>query len=225
MFEEYSLASFLSTFHRHEDADRREKRVMKEIEKESREKLKRAKKQEKLQKTRKEKEDAENKKTQTSNENKEASSEQTLSSSDASQQSVTQHTPLSAASDTHTPCLTPSLSSALRLSALHLYPSPVFSRLVAGISGSLRSQLGGKLRLIACGGAPLSARTAQFLSLLLDCPLVCGYGMTEASGAIVARLPVDACFQAVGVPMPGVKVKLGLLPILFQYPSFILLYF
>lgn len=43
--------------------------------------------------------------------------------------------------------------------------------------------LGGKIRVLLCGGAPLSATTQRFMNICFCCPVGQGYGLTESSGA------------------------------------------
>lgn len=43
--------------------------------------------------------------------------------------------------------------------------------------------LGGHVRLMLCGGAPLSGTTQRFINICFCCPLGQGYGLTETCGA------------------------------------------
>ncbi|EPY79444.1 long-chain-fatty-acid--CoA ligase 3 isoform 2 [Camelus ferus] len=47
----------------------------------------------------------------------------------------------------------------------------------------VRSLLGGNIRLLLCGGAPLSATTQRFMNICFCCPVGQGYGLTESAGA------------------------------------------
>lgn len=47
----------------------------------------------------------------------------------------------------------------------------------------VRMLLGGKIRVLLCGGAPLSAATQRFMNICFCCPVGQGYGLTESSGA------------------------------------------
>jgi len=49
-----------------------------------------------------------------------------------------------------------------------------------------RDLLGGRLKAMIAGGAPVEAKTQQFMSICMSCPLVIGYGLTEtcAAGAV-----------------------------------------
>ena len=47
----------------------------------------------------------------------------------------------------------------------------------------VRGLLGGNIRLLLCGGAPLSATTQRFMNICFCCPVGQGYGLTESCGA------------------------------------------
>ncbi|XP_072817839.1 fatty acid CoA ligase Acsl3 isoform X2 [Vicugna pacos] len=47
----------------------------------------------------------------------------------------------------------------------------------------VQSLLGGNIRLLLCGGAPLSATTQRFMNICFCCPVGQGYGLTESAGA------------------------------------------
>lgn len=80
---------------------------------------------------------------------------------------------------------------------------PLLDRLVAR---KIMQQLGGRLRVAICGGAPLSHRIAQtFIGLGLQ--LIQGYGLTEASPIISGNPPDDNIPDSVGVPLHGVETK------------------
>ncbi|HEC20545.1 MAG TPA: long-chain fatty acid--CoA ligase, partial [Gammaproteobacteria bacterium] len=69
-------------------------------------------------------------------------------------------------------------------------------------------KLGGRLRLAVCGGAPLSAEVAKtFIGLGLN--LIQGYGLTETSPIVSGNPEDDNDPASVGVPMPGIEVKIG----------------
>jgi long-chain acyl-CoA synthetase len=81
----------------------------------------------------------------------------------------------------------------------------------------VHSALGGRLRFLVSGGAPLSASTARnFFSLGL--PLIQGWGMTEASPVVAVqrfsarRFRLTRYYEehvgSVGQPVPGVEVRL-----------------
>lgn len=59
-------------------------------------------------------------------------------------------------------------------------PTPLLDRLVFS---KIREQLGGRLRYVISGGAPLSLETQKFLSVCI-CPVLIGYGMTESKSPL-----------------------------------------
>lgn len=82
---------------------------------------------------------------------------------------------------------------------------PILEKLVAS---KVLARLGGRMRAALSGGAALSPEISRvFIGLGL--PVVQGYGMTEASPVICANRPADNVPASVGLPIPGVQVKLG----------------
>lgn len=82
---------------------------------------------------------------------------------------------------------------------------PVLNALVAK---KIMNKLGGRLRLAICGGAPLSGEVAKtFIGLGLN--LIQGYGLTETSPVISGNPENDNDPASVGVPLPGVEIKVG----------------
>ncbi|KAH9375908.1 hypothetical protein HPB48_012548 [Haemaphysalis longicornis] len=68
--------------------------------------------------------------------------------------------------------------------------------------------LGGKLKLMACGSAPLSSQTRRFVQACLGCKIVEGYGLTETSGAGTIMDVEDKSEGRVGSPLPGTYIRL-----------------
>ncbi|XP_016376732.1 long-chain-fatty-acid--CoA ligase 3-like [Sinocyclocheilus rhinocerous] len=60
------------------------------------------------------------------------------------------------------------------------YSTPLCDRLVFR---KVRALLGGRLRVLLSGGAPLSAATQRFMNICFCCPVGQGYGLTETCGA------------------------------------------
>ena len=98
---------------------------------------------------------------------------------------------------------------------------PLLRRLVAD---QILARFGGRLRLAISGGAPLSPRLARsFIGLGL--PLLQGYGLTEAAPIVSGNLVDDNIPDSVGVPLPGVEIKLaGQDELLLRGPSVMLGY-
>jgi long-chain acyl-CoA synthetase len=82
---------------------------------------------------------------------------------------------------------------------------PLFDLLVYR---KLRAALGGRFRYVISGAASLSRETGRFF-VNIGLPLFEGYGMTEASPVIAANFPGSRKLGTVGLPFPGVDVKIG----------------
>ncbi len=70
----------------------------------------------------------------------------------------------------------------------------------------IRKKLGGRMKLIVSGGAPLGAVTAEFM-YAAGVPVLEGYGMTETSPVITCNPRGEMKFGKVGPPIRGVEVK------------------
>jgi len=76
------------------------------------------------------------------------------------------------------------------------------------VGAPVLQKLGGRLRAAVSGGAPLPIGVARtFIGLGL--PLIQGYGLTETSPVISFNPLDDNLPESVGVPIPGVEVRLG----------------
>jgi long-chain acyl-CoA synthetase len=73
---------------------------------------------------------------------------------------------------------------------------------------ALRNELGGAVRRLFCGGAALPPETDQFFTDR-ELPILCGYGLTEASPVITATSPGDYQPGTVGRPLPDVEIRLA----------------
>ncbi|VDM92231.1 unnamed protein product [Litomosoides sigmodontis] len=71
-----------------------------------------------------------------------------------------------------------------------------------------RALFGGRLRLIAAGGAPTSTTVINFSRVAYGCLLIEGYGQTECSAAGTITLPFDTVGGHVGGPAVWSQVKL-----------------
>lgn len=76
------------------------------------------------------------------------------------------------------------------------------------ICRKVKQMLGGKVNLIACGGAPLSPETHEFIQAILNLNIVQGYGLTEttASAVLMDIHDLDACIA--GAPLKDVLIRL-----------------
>jgi len=82
----------------------------------------------------------------------------------------------------------------------------VWDRLVFG---AIREKLGGRLRLMFSGSAPLSEAVHTFLRVCFGVPVLEGYGQTESAACITAQHPWDlGTVGHVGYVIPTVEVKL-----------------
>lgn len=82
---------------------------------------------------------------------------------------------------------------------------PLLQRLVAS---KLQQRLGNRLRFAISGGAPLPPEIAR-LFISLGITLLQGYGLTETSPVISVNTPQNNLPSSVGLPLPGVEVRIG----------------
>lgn len=64
--------------------------------------------------------------------------------------------------------------------------APLFDKLVFG---KVKQRLGGRVKLILTGGAPLARHVEDFLKVTMCCPVVQGYGLTETCAASFIGIP------------------------------------
>uniref|UniRef100_A0A452FPC3 Long-chain-fatty-acid--CoA ligase n=1 Tax=Capra hircus TaxID=9925 RepID=A0A452FPC3_CAPHI len=72
----------------------------------------------------------------------------------------------------------------------------------------IQSSLGGKVRLMITGAAPVSATVLTFLRAALGCQFYEGYGQTECAAGCCLTIPGDWTAGHVGAPMPCSIIKL-----------------
>ncbi|XP_045677836.1 long-chain-fatty-acid--CoA ligase 1 isoform X1 [Phyllostomus hastatus] len=72
----------------------------------------------------------------------------------------------------------------------------------------IQSSLGGKVRLMITGAAPISATVLTFLRAALGCQFYEGYGQTECAAGCSLSMPGDWTAGHVGAPMPCSWIKL-----------------
>uniref|UniRef100_A0A672H7R0 Long-chain-fatty-acid--CoA ligase n=1 Tax=Salarias fasciatus TaxID=181472 RepID=A0A672H7R0_SALFA len=72
----------------------------------------------------------------------------------------------------------------------------------------VQESLGGRVRILVTGAAPISPPVLNFLRAALGCQIFEAYGQTECTAGCTFTLPGDATSGHVGVPLPCNHVKL-----------------
>jgi long-chain acyl-CoA synthetase len=72
----------------------------------------------------------------------------------------------------------------------------------------IRAQMGGRLRLVISGSAPLDSKLAMFL-VNLGVPVYEGYGLSESSPVLAVNYPGHRKLGSVGPAFPGVELRLA----------------
>ena len=72
----------------------------------------------------------------------------------------------------------------------------------------IRDLVGGRIRFMPCAGAPLSQEIEEFF-YAVGIFVWYGYGLSESSATATCHLPHHFKFGLVGIPMPGVQVKIS----------------
>jgi len=72
----------------------------------------------------------------------------------------------------------------------------------------IRNLLGGRVRMMLCGGAPLSAETQRFMNIVFACPILQGYGLTETCGAGTVATIEDLSTGRCGPPLACLEMML-----------------
>uniref|UniRef100_A0A7C8Z9C6 Long-chain-fatty-acid--CoA ligase n=1 Tax=Opuntia streptacantha TaxID=393608 RepID=A0A7C8Z9C6_OPUST len=72
----------------------------------------------------------------------------------------------------------------------------------------IRSILGGRIRFMLCGGAPLSGDSQRFINICMGAPIGQGYGLTETCAGASFSEWDDTSVGRVGPPLPCCYIKL-----------------
>lgn len=78
------------------------------------------------------------------------------------------------------------------------YSTPILNKI---IYKKIRAILGGEIRMMLSGGAPLSDTTLRFMNICFCCPVLQGYGLTETCGAGTITEVSDLSLGRVGAPL------------------------
>ena len=76
------------------------------------------------------------------------------------------------------------------------------------VYSKLKARLGGRLRFLISGGAPLSRVIAEFFHSC-DILILEGYGLTETSAGSFFNRPDHYKFGTVGLPVPGLEARIA----------------
>uniref|UniRef100_A0A8C4GXM6 Long-chain-fatty-acid--CoA ligase n=1 Tax=Dicentrarchus labrax TaxID=13489 RepID=A0A8C4GXM6_DICLA len=76
------------------------------------------------------------------------------------------------------------------------------------IFGKVQASLGGRVRLMITGAAPISPTVLSFLRAAIGCQFYEGYGQTECTAGCTLTMPGDWSAGHVGAPLPCNSVKL-----------------
>ncbi len=73
----------------------------------------------------------------------------------------------------------------------------------------VRDALGGQIRWLACGGAPMDVDLAHFFNGIDGLTFIQGYGMTETAAPCLVNFQDRNRIGSVGLPGPGISVRLA----------------
>ena len=85
------------------------------------------------------------------------------------------------------------------------FKTPIVNALICK---KIKAMLGGRVRVIAVGSAPLSPETHDFIAACLDITLLQGYGLTETTASACLMDYYDLSLGRVGPPLEGIQIKL-----------------
>lgn len=92
----------------------------------------------------------------------------------------------------------------------HSDAAPIFDKIVFS---KVKEALGGKVRLILSGAAPLASHVETFLRVVACCYVLQGYGLTETCAGSFVSLPNEVqMIGTVGPPVANIDVRLESVP-------------
>lgn len=92
----------------------------------------------------------------------------------------------------------------------HDKAAPFFDKLVFN---KVKMALGGNVKIVISGAAPLAGHVEEFLRVVTCAPVVQGYGLTESCAASFIQVPnVISMHGTVGPPLPNIEVRLVSVP-------------
>ena len=80
----------------------------------------------------------------------------------------------------------------------------IWDRLVCN---KFKNALGGRVRLMVTGSAPISLETLNYLKVCFSCPILEGYGQTECCAACTLTAVADYQGHSVGGPISAAEIK------------------
>lgn len=76
------------------------------------------------------------------------------------------------------------------------------------IFNKVKNRLGGRVRIMITGSAPIADNILKFLKCVFCCPIIEAYGQTESCGASFCTKIFDNKCGHVGGPAIGIEYKL-----------------
>lgn len=83
----------------------------------------------------------------------------------------------------------------------------------------IKKKLGGKIRFILSGSAPLNPDIHDFFKIAFTCPVIQGYGLTETAATGTCQVKDDTRSGHVGIPFSCCEIKLVSVPEMEYYVS------
>mmetsp|Transcript_49051 Transcript_49051/g.36115 ORF Transcript_49051/g.36115 Transcript_49051/m.36115 type:complete len:283 (-) Transcript_49051:459-1307(-) len=108
-------------------------------------------------------------------------------------------------SQTAVPMATVEQGIAKKLRNVGNYTDVYYDKL---IFDKFKAILGGHVRMIIIGSAPVAEQVVDFLKACFSCPIIQGYGQTETSAPATLSWVYDPDSSHVGPPMPSCEIKL-----------------